>query len=71
MDDRARTEHAGQKRRAVAERDGDHVGGEPKLRVEHRLQDVHRVAGVEAVGHHERERAARGRHKITDPESFK
>ena len=62
--DREDAEHSSQEGGAVAERDRDHVGGEPELRVEHGLQHVHRVARVETIGHHERESAADCRHEI-------
>ena len=66
MDDREDAEHSGEEGGAVAERDGDHVCGEPELRVEHGLQDVHRVTRIETIGHHERERSADCRHEIAD-----
>ena len=37
-------EHPGQERGGVADRDRDDVRGEPEVRVEHRLQHLHRVA---------------------------
>ncbi len=40
--------------------------GEPKLRVEHCLQDMHRVARVKPVGDHQGERAAGGSHEVAD-----
>ena len=66
LHDRQDAEHSGQKCGAVAERDRDHVRGEPELRVEHGLQHMHRVARIEAVGHHEREGSADRRHEIAD-----
>ena len=66
MDDRKDAEHSGEEGGAVAERNGDHVRGEPELRVEHGLQDVHRVTRIETIGHHERERSADCRHEIAD-----
>lgn len=70
MDDRARAQHTGQESGSVAERDRDDVRREPELRVEHRLQHMHRVTRVEPIGHHQRERPARSSHEIADPEPF-
>ena len=68
MNDGEGAEQPRQKRRPVAEADGDHVGREPELGVEYGLKHVHRVARVEPVRDHECQAASDRRHEIADPQ---